>query len=90
MPSVGQWVFLHPTVTLKTYLDKDALSAGKLPEVVRDVILWIFPTTIVIVAVLILIIALVIRGSIRNRQQQVKRWLEYTEAEARRNALPGS
>lgn len=86
MQGIGQWVFLHPTVTLKTYTDKDALAAGKLPEVVRDTILWVFPTTLVIVAVLILIISITIRASIRSRQKQVKRWLDYTEAEARRQA----
>ena len=86
VPSIGQWVFLHPTVKLTTFTDKDALDAGTLPVVVRDVILWIFPTTFVVAAILLLIIAFIVRTNIRSRQQQVKRWLAYAEAEARRNA----
>jgi hypothetical protein len=86
MTGIGQWVFLHPTVKLTTFTDKDALDAGTLPEVVRDVILWIFPTTFVVAAILLLIIAFIVRTNIRSRQQQVKRWLAYAEAEARRNA----
>lgn len=86
MVGVGQWVFLHPNVNLVTYVDKDALNAGRLPVVSRDVIIWVFPTTFFIILVLVLIVALVIRGTVRNRQRQVKRWLAYTEAEARRNA----
>jgi len=90
MTGVGQWVFLHPSVKLTTFTDKDALYAGKLPQVVRDVILWVFPTTIFVFLVFAAIVAFIIRSNIRNRQQQVKRWLAYTEAEARRKAELGS
>jgi dihydroorotate dehydrogenase (fumarate) len=81
---VGQWVYLHPSVKIVPYLEKDALDAGDLPTVNRDTFIWVFPTTIFFAALFIAIIAFAARSTARNRKLQVQKWLEFTETEARK------
>jgi len=89
IPAVGQWVFLSPKIKLVPDVDKDALNPGALVTISRETSLWVFPTTWVIIFVILAIIYFVIRTRIKNRQRQVKQWLAYAEAEAKRKANNG-
>jgi lipoprotein signal peptidase len=87
--SVGQWVYLNPKIKLMPNVDADALNPGALVSITRDSTLWVFPTTWVIIFVILAIVYFVIRSRIKNRQRQVKQWLAYAEAEAKRKASNG-
>jgi len=89
IPSVGQWVYLNPKIKLVPDVDKDALNPGALVTISRDTGLWVFPTTWVIILVILAIIYFVIRTRIKSRQRQVKQWLAYADAEAKRKASNG-
>ena len=83
---VGQWVFLNPVVDLAATIDTDALNPGPLPSAQRDTTLFVVPWMLVGLIVLAGLTWLIARLSRHRNNKRALAWVEYTEAEARRNA----
>lgn len=86
---VGQWLYLNPYLHLSPFVDsddKDAQLLGVTPTS-RDTVTWVVPWTVLIALVIVAGI-IVLRWWLRRRDAaRAQAWLEYTETEARRQAL---
>jgi dihydroorotate dehydrogenase (fumarate) len=83
VPSVGQWFYLVPKVTLQPKVDEDAINPGALQEVTRDAAIWQVPYSWLALLAFVLMIIFMIRARIKRRRRQVAEWLEFTDAEAK-------
>lgn len=86
VPGVGQWVYLNPRIHLVPDVDSDALNPGALKTADKDVVFLEFPTTWFIIIVICLAFFFTIRARHRAKQRQMKKWMLFTEQEARRKA----
>jgi dihydroorotate dehydrogenase (fumarate) len=83
---VGQWVYLNPTVSIAATIDEDAINPGALPGAERDVLLFVPPFALLILAALGVGIYFFIRHRKKREAQRAKAWLEFIkEEEQRRN-----
>ena len=87
VPGVGQLGLLSPYVQMLPTVDKEVLDPGPLASVNRDTVVVAVPWVLVVVLVLAALFWLFLR--IRNARDETaaRRWIEFTEAEARRKAV---
>lgn len=90
VPAVARWGYLKPVVTLTPKASTDAANVSGISTVTRDTSLVSVPWLLLAAVVLVAGFVLLVRWRRARLTKRAEDWVEYTRAEARREAETAS
>jgi dihydroorotate dehydrogenase (fumarate) len=79
---VGAWVYLNPYVKLVGTIDDDAINPGPMPEMERNVTIFVVPWHLLVALVVAGAALYLIRARRRSNEERAEEWIAYAAAQS--------